>query len=256
MRWYAGTVLAQSDRSAIIISVERRVEQEAFSGRELTLMESLFPHMRRACQLALHLGLAQGQGMLDAFDLMGCGGVLIDLLGRVIRLNAKAQAHLGHGITLAHGQVLASHGPSNAALQRLIASVLQTGPAHDAAARGAVALARRDRRPLIVHAAPVVGSAHDLFQRAKAILMLVDPDEHRTPAEPILRQAFGLTPAEVRVVLALLQGKDVGEIALAHAVTEGTVRVQLRSIFAKTDTKRQAELVALIGRMSLASSAR
>ncbi len=44
-------------------------------------------------------------------------------------------------------------------------------------------MARRLGRPLIVYAAPVIGSAQDLFQRAKVLLMIVD--EHRRPAEPM-----------------------------------------------------------------------
>ena len=102
---------------------------------------------------------------------------------------------------------------------------------------------------MMVHAAPVVGSARDLFQRAKAILMVVDPDAQRAPAEPILRQAFGLTPAEARLAAGLARGCDLGQVAAAHRIRAGTARAQLKSIFAKTSTRRQAELVALIGRM-------
>jgi DNA-binding CsgD family transcriptional regulator len=110
----------------------------------------------------------------------------------------------------------------------------------------------REGRPLIVHAAPIVGTAQNLFQRAKAILMIVDPDEHRDPAEPLLRQAFGLSPAESRLAIELASGRDLKEIAAARSISEGTARAQLKAIFAKTDTHRQAELVALLGRMTLA----
>jgi DNA-binding CsgD family transcriptional regulator len=181
--------------------------------------------------------------------MLKCGGVLLDVLGRTIRLNAQAERHLGRGLTLTHGHLGAQHRHENAALQRLLGSVLQAGPVHQSRAETAVAISRPDGRPLIVHAAPIVGAARNIFQRAKAILMIVDPDEHQEPAIPMLRQAFGLSPAEARLASEIGNGRDLKEIAVSHGVSEGTLRAQLKAIFAKTDTHRQAELVALISRM-------
>jgi DNA-binding CsgD family transcriptional regulator len=81
--------------------------------------------------------------------------------------------------------------------------------------------------------------------------MIVDPDEHREPVEPILRQAFGLTPAEARLAVGLAAGRDLTEIAHAFGVEVGTARTQLKSIFAKTGSHRQGELVALLRRFAL-----
>jgi len=54
-----------------------------------------------------------------------------------------------------------------------------------------------------------------------------------------------LTPAEARLAAALATGATLEQIAAAHRVTEATLRSQLRSIFSKTGTSRQAELVRL-----------
>jgi DNA-binding CsgD family transcriptional regulator len=40
-------------------------------------------------------------------------------------------------------------------------------------------------------------------------------------------------------------------VAQLHNVTVGTLRVQLKSIFAKTNTKRQAQLLTLLAQLSL-----
>jgi DNA-binding CsgD family transcriptional regulator len=79
---------------------------------------------------------------------------------------------------------------------------------------------------------------------------VVDPEQHPEPCEPVLSQAFGLSRSEVRVALELLRGRELREIAQAHGTTLGTVRSQLKSIYAKTETHRQAELVSLLGRMA------
>jgi DNA-binding CsgD family transcriptional regulator len=251
-RWFASALLAKADCASIFLTVERRQEQGAFTESEISEMERLVPHVRRAAQLALGLGARQAEGMLDAFEEMGCGGILIDFSGRVLRFNRKVQQHLGRGIGLAHRQVAASDHESNTALQRLIGSILQPGAADEAPARGAVVLPRSSGLPLILHATPIAGSADDVFQHARAILMLVDPDEHAEPSEALLHQAFGLTRSETQIAVGLAQGLDLQDIADSRGISIATARVHLRNLFAKTGTHRQAELVALLARMAVA----
>lgn len=62
----------------------------------------------------------------------------------------------------------------------------------------------------------------------------------------MLAREFGLTPAEARVALALLDGKQPAQIAAELAIARTTVVFHLRNIFQKTNTSRQAEFVALI----------
>jgi DNA-binding CsgD family transcriptional regulator len=52
-----------------------------------------------------------------------------------------------------------------------------------------------------------------------------------------------VTPAESRVAAMLASGMNVREIAGACGVSVATVRSQLHSLFQKTGTRRQAELV-------------
>ena len=252
-RSFAALPLVAAAGSSIVLSSERRKQQGQFQSRETKAIARAVPHLQRAGQLAVHLAGARAQGMLDAFDAMSCGALLLDRSGCVIRANTRAQGHFGRGLALTHGQLSANHRPANAELQKLIASGLRPGPAHEAPASGAVALPRPAGRPLVAHVAPLVGSARDLFQQARAVLLLIDPDEGRDLAEPLLRGAFGLTPAEARLARALALGRSLAEIAAAHGTTEGTTRIQLRAIFAKTGTRRQAELVALLARFAEAS---
>lgn len=61
-----------------------------------------------------------------------------------------------------------------------------------------------------------------------------------------LRDEQGLTPREVRVVLHLAEGGTVASAAQAMDVAESTVRTHLKSVFAKTGVKRQAQLGQLL----------
>lgn len=72
----------------------------------------------------------------------------------------------------------------------------------------------------------------------------------RSPdVERILRSAFGLTQAEARIAISIMKGEDLETIARHRAVMVATIRSQLKSIFAKTRTHRQAELAAFVGRI-------
>lgn len=61
----------------------------------------------------------------------------------------------------------------------------------------------------------------------------------------LLRDAFSLTSAEAEVVKALVQCGSVNDIAEARGRSVGTIRAQVKSILAKTETRSQVELVRL-----------
>jgi DNA-binding CsgD family transcriptional regulator len=83
-----------------------------------------------------------------------------------------------------------------------------------------------------------------------AILVVTLPEMPRLPEAATLRAAFGLTPAEARVALALAGGADAKAIAAASGTSADTVRLQVKAVLAKTGMPRQAALVALLHRMA------
>jgi DNA-binding CsgD family transcriptional regulator len=66
--------------------------------------------------------------------------------------------------------------------------------------------------------------------------------------EPIdlLRSHFGLTPAEARLALHLVAGETLRSAEAKLDISYETARTHLKSIFSKTGTCRQAELVVVI----------
>ena len=57
---------------------------------------------------------------------------------------------------------------------------------------------------------------------------------------------FKLTPAELRVLMAIVEIGGVSEVAHVLGISEPTVKTHLQHIFGKTDTNRQADLVKLV----------
>ena len=59
-----------------------------------------------------------------------------------------------------------------------------------------------------------------------------------------LQRLFQLTPAEARIAQGLANGMSLAEIAREQRAHLQTVRKQLKAVFAKTGTHRQAQCVA------------
>jgi DNA-binding CsgD family transcriptional regulator len=81
------------------------------------------------------------------------------------------------------------------------------------------------------------------------MITLVDLEDCPELLDEPLRAAFGLTPAEARLARQIARGDSLEDIAERHQVSLGTVRVQLKSLFQKTQTHRQAQLVSLLARL-------
>lgn len=248
-RWLVGTFIRENQGRLTAFVAERKAKAPPFGAEEVAVIQALNPHMRRAAEIASRLGEAKNAGMLDAFEELGCAAILLDFAGQVQHMNKQARRHLGQDLHLLHGQLSTAHKQSNHAFQQLIADLLRP-PSPAANAPVLANVPRQSGRPLFAYGMPVARSAQEIFQHSKAILVLVDPDEHLTPPEMVLRHGFNLTPAESRLALALGEGETLNEFALRQGVSVGTARIQLKAVMAKTSTRRQSELVALLGRLS------
>jgi DNA-binding CsgD family transcriptional regulator len=84
--------------------------------------------------------------------------------------------------------------------------------------------------------------------------MLRSPEpDLRTPLG-IAAEVFGLTRAETETLAQVLEGRSLDEAGAVLGVARSTVKSHLDDIFAKSGTRRQAELVARV--MGLATPVR
>jgi DNA-binding CsgD family transcriptional regulator len=97
---------------------------------------------------------------------------------------------------------------------------------------------------------PVDGAARTPFLGARVLLTLTDLDAETQPDSTVIAQAFGLSPAETRLALLISNGTSPTEAAEQLGIARETARSQLKTVFAKTGTHRQAELAALLARIA------
>ena len=125
---------------------------------------------------------------------------------------------------------------------------LPWGRDEDASANQVFRLGEANEALIVV--ARVVDSGSHIAERT-ALLVLHRVVEPNTPHVPgLLRQAFGLTRAEAAVATMIAGGDTPAEIAKHRNVSVETIRAQLRVLYAKTGTNRQAELVRLVHRVT------
>ena len=90
-------------------------------------------------------------------------------------------------------------------------------------------------------------NTHDNHLGDNPVAVLVAPSKlKRQIDEKALSAIFNLTLAESKLARRLANGLSIEEIADKYYLSKHTLRTQLKSIFFKTDTTRQPELVKLI----------
>jgi DNA-binding CsgD family transcriptional regulator len=110
---------------------------------------------------------------------------------------------------------------------------------------GRLRLNTPQQQELLVTPVPAEAAFNRLFQKPMVLLALLG----NHPQSPLLAELFQLSPAEQRLAELLAQGLAPEGCAERLKVSINTVRSQLRALFRKTDTTRQAELVHLFARL-------
>jgi len=78
------------------------------------------------------------------------------------------------------------------------------------------------------------------------LLLLRDSNRRQLPTPSLLIDIFGVTLAEARLTLKLLEGLSLTAAAEALGVSRNTARTQLSSVFSKTNLNSQTQLVKLV----------
>jgi DNA-binding CsgD family transcriptional regulator len=190
----------------------------------------------------------------DTLDGLSAGMFLLDANGRIVHANAAGHALLEAGSVLrSEGGRLLAHDPAaelalhesfaasgdgDAGLGQKGIAILLTGRDEDRFAAHVLPLTSGSRRQVRPdHAASAALFVH------KASLDLASPPE-------LVARAYGLTPTELRIMLAIVEVGGVPEVSSALGVAESTVRTHLGRLFVKTGTNRQADLVKIIAAYS------
>jgi DNA-binding CsgD family transcriptional regulator len=219
-----------------------------FSIQEAKYAATIAPHLSSILSLAQKLSdvsVCTGVNTLERFR---CGVVVVDSTGVATHLNRHAQHLLGADLTLSRGRLAATDPASNRNLRVLIAAATDVRASQPHAHGSAVIY--RDGLPwLLAQAMPVTAFGGNFLGAGRAILTLADLTSSPPPDRSTLMRAYGLTAAEARLAARIASGVGIGDAAAALGIAKETARSQLKAVFAKTRTSRQAELAHLVTRL-------
>jgi DNA-binding CsgD family transcriptional regulator len=209
----------------------------------------LCPHIQRAYRLHLHLAGSRMQraSLQSALNSLTRGVILLASKGQVVTMNRAAERLLAENDSLrvTREGLRAERTDESSHLNQLVAEATASS---DAGLRPAAVLtvSRNDRPPLLLMVSAVRGFDADQVHPVRAIVFVSDPAQRVRPTCDTLRALFGLTPAEYRLAMLLADGHEPAAIAELVGVSRNTLKSQLASIYRKTDTSRQAQLVRLL----------
>ncbi len=220
---------------------------DPFTREDATRLAKVGPYLGKIVSLAQKFAAFDAASKLSALERVSSAAIVIDVTGRARQMNAPAQDLLGDDFNLVRGRPSARDPASNRRLQQLVSFTLH---AERGSAQAFVPIVvDRDEAPwLLVEAMPVTAFGNDLFSSGRVILLLTDL---RSPLRPEATQfcaAFGLTVAEAKLAAKLASGVGIDAAAASLGVSRETARTQLKAVFAKTNTRRQAELAGLLAR--------
>jgi DNA-binding CsgD family transcriptional regulator/PAS domain-containing protein len=239
--------------NAVNLDIGRPRHRGPYEAADIARVGRYHLHLIRSFKLGRRLGASRQvdagaaaylEGSPHAVFLVGDDGQVRHLNGAAERLVAAAR-----GLTLLRGALGAVIPDDSRRLQGLIGAAISPDP--EQRTGGSMPIASADRLlPLSVLVAPVRSDRLALFDGGpSAIVCVTDLAAGVSLPQTQLREVLGLSPAEARVAMALVEGRTPREAAKSLGLSFFTVRAHLVRIFDKTGTNRQAELVRLIMRL-------
>jgi DNA-binding CsgD family transcriptional regulator len=246
-RSLSSLILADGDEQ-LMLGLVRASDRGSFDDAEIARLQRVMPHLQRACRIWIDAQRLHDQAELSeqATAAAGLGWMGLGRDGALLHANALAERLLREedSLVVRAGRLQATDADDAARLQSAVAKAAGGASASELTLRGRRSGARGC-------AVAVIGVAKGSPGATEVLVILRPRDAERAPSAERLAQAFGLTPAESKAALALLDGRTPTEHAAAAGLSMATVRTHLSAIYAKTCTRRQAEAVQVLRALPL-----
>ncbi|HJV68845.1 helix-turn-helix transcriptional regulator [Ideonella sp.] len=236
---FIGTLQEVSNGVFLGLALHRPVgDHSDFSAAQVGRLASVAPHIGQAFVLTerLRATLLLDEQMCAHFNRLRCGLVICDRAGQVKWLNDRADALLRRGGPLqlgASGLRARSNAETDMLLRELAAAGAAGGPGV--------------RYLRLGHGAETLHVAVQAAAQPSTVMLVLTPAQGASDISPnALVKMFDLTPAEARLVGALVTGTTLEQYATHRGISIGTARGQLKQVQAKTGARRQPDLVRMV----------
>jgi len=233
----------RQDGQVAILGIHRTKAQGEFARDQVRLFQRLLPHLQRSLRVHQRMQSAKAaqSAAAQACDQAGIGIVTVKANGRIHFSNALAEPYLrGRGLTVSGGVIQGLKPDATRALHAAIADAVSP---HGAVGQPVSLPLGPCGRKATIMVMPVRPGAHDC---AEPMAMLILGKESAPSVEQgTLRATYGFTPAEARLLAALIGGERLPDYAARSGISPTTAKTHLKSLFDKTGKRRQADLIRL-----------
>lgn len=250
----AGAIAFQSENYLNFFGIQRSIDQPAFSREELAVFDIFLPHINRAVELYTKmsaLDLASFTPERAALNHVQQGILICDATFKVVFINSTANAIVANnkGLHLSKDGLLSFRSKEfswefTVSLSTAIRASMESADSADK-----VLCYRHGKQNLTVIVSPLTtlsAEATEGSYRGGAMISLYDWANRPSISPELLQRFFNLSPAESRVSALLLNGHSPSDIAERLNRSRETIKSHLTSIYRKTNTSRQGELLALL----------
>lgn len=247
--WCTGTVITNLDDGFTIFNWERETKDGPFEVRTIRSLDGLRPHLARAALIATRVGLDKARTGAETLRQLGVPAAILSRTGRFLAANELLSEHIPLVLEDRRERLRLT----NARADALLTEAMESGRSPQTSC-GPLSIPipqEGGRSPVILHLVPIVRHANDVFGGASWIAVVTVVKPSVAPGHALVRGLFDLTPAEARVACGVAGALTLEAIAVSAGVSLETVRSQLKNVFGKTGTARQAELVSLLGGLAL-----
>ena len=249
IRYVAGLKTLQTPDSLTLISLQRGAGMPAFRENGELLLNRIRPHLVRAALLQAQLGTATTrQGLAEsALDKLAAAVFVVTQSGRVMFVNRAGEdlASARDMIHIRDGFLGASSANLGVRLRDAVARACTAPTSASAFSHSAFRAGQ-----LQLHVTPIGGrQSTDWLGSGHYAMVVVATSTGTERDADLLQSLLGVTPAESRLVTALVHGESVQDIGARTGTSILTLRSQLASVFNKTGVRSQGQLISLVSRL-------
>lgn len=223
-----------------------------FDEADKRALKLMIPHIKRCVQLhsSIHEVISTNQLFESTIDRLMFGSIILDQKGIILSSNSIARDVLKNrdGLFGTQGILRANSRDEDKVLQKLISEALKDREEHRTVIAKGMAITSEQSSnvmSIVVQSLPA-GSWAEGERHASVAILIRDPMHASCPSVASLRRLFSLTAAESDLAILLADGMTLDQAAEQLGISRNTARTQLRALFWKTGTSRQADFIRAV----------